>query len=92
MTRCTNAAFVIDDATLAFQLPLWSSECEEKERRAIPMSVSRENQARGHKMIKLGFNVGRSSVVFTCFKTENWRCRTVALVGMLSEIPRSPVD
>lgn len=32
VTRCTNVAFVIDDAALAF------SECEEKE--VIPMSVS----------------------------------------------------
>lgn len=47
VTGRTNVAFVIDDATLAFQSSLWSSECAEKEMPVILKSVSRGKSSLG---------------------------------------------
>lgn len=84
VTRCPVLPFVVANATLAFHLLPWSSECDERERRVGLIWAPGKYQAWGHKLTKQSFEGVVLFVVAvcvsTCFETENWKCWITALV------------
>lgn len=55
VSRCLVLPFVVANATLAFHLLPWSSECDERERRVGLIWAPGKYQARGHKLTKRSF-------------------------------------
>lgn len=78
-TRCPVLPFVVANATLAFHLLPWSSECDERERKVGLIWAPGKYQAGGHKLMKRSFE-GVVLVVVAVGVHLNWKCWVTALV------------